>query len=118
MATTYIWDINPIQDILMKMLLSNVDISLGEEKQEIYNIFTYLLENFLKNKNDLIYLDFDIKKRKNFYKLIPNNLLSGLWFLGYFPDNPNQIIQKNEFTFDNKKYSFNNKTKILKCSSK
>ena len=114
MARLYTWDINPIQDILLNMLLSNIDISDDESKEEIHNIFIETIKPYLKNEGDLIYLDFKIKKYREHYKFISNNFCTSLWASGILPENPSMVMNDNKFSFDNKVYSFNKKTKVLK----
>lgn len=118
MATDYTWNTNPIQDILMNMLLSNVNITNGDAKQELYNIFTQVIEPYLNNRGDLIYLDFNIKKNKGYYKVISNNLISALWISGILPENPNEVMRNNQYKFGDITYHYDIKTHKLEYSIK
>lgn len=114
MGNKYEWNINPFQDFLLASLLYNTDITDKELEIEIYVAFSSLL-NYIASysEKELELLDFDIKKRKNKFMIIGNNFISALWLSGIFPENPKQIINKNEYLVDNKNYKFNTKTKKL-----
>jgi hypothetical protein len=118
MATNYIWNTNPIQDILMNMLLSNVNITNGDAKQELHNIFTQVIEPYLNNSGDLVYLDFNIKNNKNYYRVISNNLVSALWLSGILPENPNEVMRNNRYKYGNFIYHYDIKTHKLVYSIK
>jgi hypothetical protein len=114
MAATYIWNMNPVQDILINMLLSNVDISDSDSLEEIHGVISNFFEPYMKNAGDLVHLDFNIIRKNEYYKVIGNNFITSLWFIGIIPDNSNMVMQNNKYKFDNKIYTFNNKTKTLK----
>jgi hypothetical protein len=105
---------NPIRDVLLNMLLSNANISDDNIKEEIHNIFIEIFKPYLKNEGDLIYLDFKIKKSKEYYKFIANNLPTSLWSIGILMENPSMVMKDNKYKYGDKIYTFNNKTKTLK----
>ena len=113
MGSEYKWTINPFQDFMMASILNGVNISKKEFEPDMYSGLITIL-NYVETKEDCVqYMDFEIKKRKNYYRVIGNNLISSLWLSGIFPDNPHFVAKKNEFVFDNTKYIFNVKTKKL-----
>ena len=116
MGSKYEWGHNPVRDTLLQLIEIGVDISDKQFKRELNQIFTYILENHLKSPEDLIYLDFKIKKTDMHYILIGNNIVSALWFLGIIPHNPTSVFDKNECHIGNITYSFDKKKKILKST--
>jgi len=114
MAYSYEWDENPIQDVLINSLMYETDISTEEFKKELNGVLILLLESYMKNKGDLIYLDYEIKKTKDSYKIVGNNILTCLWFLGIAIENPMLILKNNECVVGDIVYTFNEKTKTLK----
>ena len=113
MGSKYEWGYNPVRDSLLQMIEIGVDISDKQFKRELNQIFMYILENHLKNQEDMVYLDFKIKKINKHYKLIGNNIVSALWFSGIMPHNPTVVFDKNECHVGNITYSFDKKKKIL-----
>ena len=113
MARTYNWNNNPFQDYLFAQLLFDNDINGNDVEADIYIGINSILKYFLYNTNDLMYLDFDIKKKNNYFRVVCKNIVTALWLSGIFPDDGNVVINTNEFVVDNKKYKFNKKTKKL-----
>jgi hypothetical protein len=113
MGSYYEWGRNPVRDSLLQMIEIGVDISDKQYKKELNQIFVYILENHLKNHEDLVYLDFKIKKIDKYYKLIGNNIVSALWLSGILPRNPTLVFDKNECCVGNITYTFDKKKKIL-----
>jgi len=69
-------------------------------------------------KDSREFLDFQIKGKDGYYKVVGNNIVSALWLLGIFPPNPRQVIKTNEFVLENIKYRFNPKTKKITYQQK
>ena len=114
MANNYLWRVNPFQDFLFQLLLSNLDISDKIYKNDINAGFINILNYFYpENENDLIYLDFEINKRDEFYNVVGKNLISSLWLSGIIPDNPVSVNISNEYILNDIKYTFNKKKKCL-----
>jgi len=115
MGNKYEWDKNPVEDFLVLTLAEGVDISKKDNVEEIKKYLKTFFENLLKNPNDLVHLNFNIKKSKgNYYKVIANNLLTALWLKGILPNNTNRVLIENKLIYNNLKYTFNQKTKELK----
>jgi hypothetical protein len=114
MGSSYLWGINPIQDVLLRTIMLDADISDVDMKGELNNIFTYILEQYMKDRGDLVYLNFDISKDDLHFKLVANNILTALWLSGVIPENSKAVLAKNECYVKNRKYTFDEKTKILK----
>lgn len=119
MAEKYIFGSNVFQDYLISILLRhdiNIDISTKETKEDLNNVYTFILSSIYQ-KSDVVYLDFKIKKKKNnCYKIVGKNFISALWFSGIFPINIDETIYNNFFISDNKRYTYNKKKNKLCCS--
>ena len=113
MGTIYRWNKNPFRDFLLKSLIYGVDISDKSAKAAINYNFNYILENVLENKEDVVYLDFNITKKDDYFKLMGKNAVSALWFSGIFPVDATNIMKSNTFIIGNRKYEYNKKTKEL-----
>lgn len=113
MAENYDWGINPLKDFIFQLLMYDSDISKEKYKIEIKNTILYLLEEIGVEEKDLNYLDYDIKRHYNKYKIIPENIVCALWFSGLFPTDCYKTNKENKLIFKNKKYIFNEKTKRL-----
>lgn len=111
MVDEYVWGINPFQDFLFNMLLGDVDIV--EEEVDVFIGFTTILEYFKLDKKYERYLDYEIKKHDICFKVIGKNALTALWLSGIYPENPEDIIDNNEFQVGDRVYKFNDKTKRL-----
>lgn len=118
MATEYEWGKNIIQDTLVKMMYDGIDVSDIKFRQDLYFIFGSIIEDKLKNHEDLTYMDFTIKQKGILTKVIGNNIVSALWLSGIIPDNPTAVHEENRCYVGNRKYTFNKKNKTLKYSLK
>jgi len=117
MATKYQWGENPFQDLLINFLLADQDILEKRLKKEINNIFIDFLQNILNDPEDALYLDFDIKKKKDGYKVIGKNFISALWLSGVFISNVEDVFEMNELIIGNVRYTYNKKLFELKLST-
>jgi len=113
MGNNYTWGLNPVRDTLLQMIAIGVDISDRQFKSELNTIFSLIIENHLKNREDLVYLDFKVKKTDMHFKVIGNNIVSALWLSGMMPRNPTAVYEKNEYHIGGKTYTFDKKKKIL-----
>jgi hypothetical protein len=113
MATDYTWNYNPIQDVLLQMIGMGIDISDKEFKEELNHIFSQIIGNNLKNREDLVYLDFKVKKTEMHFKVVGNNIISALWLSGMMPKNPTAVMNTNECHIGDITYKFNKKRKLL-----
>ena len=114
MASEYKWDYNVFQDILMTALLNNVDINDINFKSKLNGVFSQIIINFLQNKNDIIYLNFDIEELGCKYELVGNNFITALWLCCVFPDNVVDTMYESEFNCGDGCLVYNKKTKKLK----
>lgn len=114
MESKYKWNENPIQDFFLQLIIDDVDISKKKNINEIREWLVNFIQEFLINRNDIIYLDFNIKKDSfENYKIISNNIITALWFKGIIPTNIDDVLKKNKLIYNKNIYSFNNKTKLL-----
>jgi len=113
MGRTYKWNTNPFQDFLMKSLMLDADISDNEFEADIYVAFATMLDYILIEKTDVNYLDFEIKKKNAYFKVVAKNAITALWLSGIFPKNPKEVMQTNVFMLENMKYRYSEKTKKL-----
>ena len=113
MASSYMWGQNPVRDTLLQMMAIGVDISDNKFKDELNRIIYHILYNILRNEEDLIYLDFKIKKVDMYYKVIGNNIISALWLSGMIPKNSQAVMDANECHIGGNVYTFDKRKKIL-----
>ena len=113
MGNEYRWGINPFQDFLLNSIMYDVDISNKLTKRDIDTAFKYILENILINTDEIIYLDFEIIRKENHFKVRGKNSISALWLSGFIPSDATLIIKNNAFIIGDKKYQYNKKTKEL-----
>jgi hypothetical protein len=117
MANQYKWDINPFSDSLLEIMIRGGNIVHKDNKKIIFDIFKYILELYLKNEKDIIYLDFQIVNKVEYYTVVGNNIISALWLSGIMPDDSLSVMEKNEFTTKDYRYTFDYKSKKLKYES-
>ena len=113
MGRTYKWKINPFQDYLFYSLLHGGDISDKKYEADIYVAFVTMLDYMVQNKIDSEHLDFEIKKKDSYFKVVAKNSLSALWLSGIFPHNHKKVLETNELVLEDIKYKYNPKTKKL-----
>jgi len=113
MGRTYEWNENPFRDFLFKSIMFGADISDKDFEADIYVAFVTILEYLLKEKRVAENLDFEIRKKDAYFKVVAKNSISALWLSGIFPNDPRKVLETNEFKFENVKYKFNPKTMKL-----
>jgi hypothetical protein len=113
MGSEYVYGNNPFRDFLLESIMINVDISTKEAKRDIDSAFKYILGNILINRDEIVYLDFEIIKNEEHYKIQGKNSISALWLSGFFPSDGSKIIKSTTFIIGNKKYVFNKETNEL-----
>ena len=116
MGSEYIWGVHPFRDILVNSMFLDVDISHKNSKRDINTAFKYILENLLINRAEVVYLDFEISKNENHYKLIGKNAISALWLSGIIPSDATLILESSTFIIGDRKYKYNKRTKELTYS--
>lgn len=114
MAEVYKFDRNPFSDYLVSAIIMGYDISDDESMNEIYSAFGGMISTYHGNVNELRYLDFDIVNKDKYFRVMPKNILTALWFVGIFPRDSKKVMDENTFTIDGEKFTFNKKTKRLK----
>jgi hypothetical protein len=113
MGSNYAWGVSPIRDTLLQMIGIGVDISDKKFKRELNEIIRIIVDNYVRDKEDLVYLDFKIKKSEEYYQVIGNNIVSALWLSGIIPKNPQAVMDANKCHIADKIYTFDKKKKIL-----
>jgi len=113
MGSEYLWGRNPMQDTLLQMIALGVNVADKQFKEELNTIFTIILENVVTDKEDLVYLDFKIKKTNMHFQLIGNNIISALWLSGILPKNPTAVYENNICHIADTVYTFDKRKKIL-----
>ena len=113
MGKSYSWDVNPFQDFLFGSIMNGVDITDKEIETEIYMAFFSILEYYVPDENQKIYLDFEIRNKKGSFKVVAKNIITALWLSGIFPSNLKKVMVDNEYIIENMKYKYNQKTKKL-----
>ena len=113
MGRTYKWGTNPFQDYLFKSILLGGDIADKKYEADIYVGFVTILDYLLQNSDDSAHLDFEIKKKDSYFKVVAKNSLSALWLSGIFPKDHKKVLETNELVLNNIKYKYNPKTKKL-----
>jgi len=112
MGRIYKWNKNPFQDFLIMGMWYGNNIADKEFEADIYVGFSTILEYLIPEK-DSQYLDFEIKKNNNYFKVVGKNIITALWLSGIFPKNPKTVLNANEFIVKNIKYKFDSKTNRL-----
>ena len=113
MGSEYVFNVNPFRDFLIRVLQYDADISKSRNKKEIDISFRYILENVLNNEKEAVHLDFEITNDNGFYKIIGKNPPSAFWLSGILIENVDEMLDKNTFIIDDRKYKYNKKTGSL-----
>jgi len=113
MGRTYEWRNNPFQDYLFYSLLNDYEITDKEYEADIYVAFVTIIDYMTQNKSDSEHLDFEIRKKDVYFKVVAKNSISALWLSGIFPKDIKQVLETNEYVLDNIRYKYNLKTKKL-----
>lgn len=114
MGKLYEWGYNPFKDYLFDLMLKNVDISKTKTQKNIENDFYVILNYYLNNEKDIVYLDFDIIEIDDTYELVANNFISALWFSGLLPDDCEEVMNEGELIVDDHVYWFDDQQHKLK----
>ena len=96
MAESYKWGYNPMKDIILEYLQANIDISTSDNKAVLYGNFGEIVNYFSNDVNDVTYMDFDVEKKGNYYKIKGNNFPTALWLSGCFPQNPKTLMKTKD----------------------
>jgi hypothetical protein len=119
MGNRYEWGNNPIRDFFFQLLLLGHDITSKEFEKGIEDNIQYIIYQLGVRKEDLPYLEFNIRKSKErYFKVVPDNIVTAMWFAGFFPDDPDLFYTNNSGTFGGKRFKFNKRTKKLTWKKK
>jgi hypothetical protein len=118
MASRYKLGLNPIQDFLFTTINYGVDISSKKHRRDVVEAVKLILENILEDENVSLYLDFEIKKKDNYFKVIANNAITALWFSGVMVENVEDTFKSDYFIIGDKRYHYDRKTKKLTYKTK
>lgn len=113
MGKIYKWDTNPFQDYLFRIILYGADISDKKYEAEIYTSFIAVIDYLTGDRNNSQHLDFEIRKKGVYFKVVAKNAITAFWLSGIFPRDPAIVLETNEYVIDNIKYKYNRKTKKL-----
>jgi hypothetical protein len=113
MGRTYQWRINPFQDFLFYSILYNDDITDKEIEADIYVGLATILEYITKDNKDVEFLDFEIKKKNDYFRVVAKNAITAFWLSGIFPRDTEKVMETNELVIDDIKYKYSLKTKKL-----
>jgi len=110
-------------NILNEYLINKLFLSKQKWNETFYDELTKDCVNIIISVYDAMGVNIDVYKFYNIYfkfddygdlvKLVCDNIICALWFIGIFPQDPNMILLTNKLEFNNKIYSFNYKTKKL-----
>ena len=75
--------------------------------------FRVLGAEFLNLDSGIWILEYEIKKKGVYYKVVAKNSISALWLSGIFPKDPKKVLETNEYVLDDIKYKYSVKTKKL-----
>jgi len=105
---------NPIRNFLFQLMILDYDISNNELYDSIFENIVFILEQMNISSESIIYLEYKIKKiKKEHIKIIPENIITALWFAGILPYDCDSVYNKNEIEYNDRIYKFNKKTKKL-----
>ena len=114
MGKPYKWNENPLRDFLLKIMLFENDITDSKYNDDIVNNISFMLTHMSVDDYDIKYLDFKLKEtKKGYVRVISNNIVCAMWFIGALPPNCTNVIKDNFAYFKDRKYKFNKKTKRL-----
>ena len=113
MGEIYIKNLNPIRDLMMELLRIGVDFEDANIQQDIRETIKQILTRVGVYEDELEYLDYKIKIKGDAIKIVPNNFICALWFIGALPEEPKLILEQNQAVVGDYMYKFNRKTKKL-----
>ena len=114
MARTYKAGENVFQDFLFTSLMHGGEIGKKELQQDIYVSFANVLDHVNGNRIDSQHLDFEIREKNGYFKVIGNNIISALWLSAIFPENPNKVLADNEYVVGHYRFTYKKKKRKLK----
>ena len=114
MGDNYVFGQNIIRDFLFQLQMNGNDLAHPDFKEGIEENTKYILAGMGVRHEDLHYLDYKFKKEGvGNIRVLPNNIVSAMWFCGIFPENCETAFLSNTAIYNGMKYKFNRKTKRL-----
>jgi hypothetical protein len=118
MGNNYEFNENILRDIMLDEILDDQFDSYTDLHAEIMKKCVEFIKQAysvtdISGCEKYIDFEFNIDKDQTFIKVVCNNIVCALWFIGIFPTNFQQIYLKNKLHKDNIIYTFDNKTKRL-----
>ena len=119
MENTINFENNPLgMTVLNMMMLMNNKVNTNPTKNLIFSKCREILNEVLYNPNQINYLDFTVTFDSIGDKcvIIPNNMVTALWFCGVFPFDVEQVMRENIFYVEEGYYIYykNKKLKFFK----
>lgn len=117
MAKYFESDDNPVLGIFISYVLSE-DKNLFDEENfnylgtEIHSFLKYTLNN--SKDADLLKFSVDHNTLDDSMTILAENLITGLWFCGIFPEDCKKVESDGEYVYLGKKYTLNKRKKNLK----
>lgn len=119
MGVMYEWGNNPIRDFLFHLILQGNDISDDEYIGGVADNIIYILKHLGIGPECISHLDFEIRKKKDgYHKIIAHNMLTAMWFSGFFIKDCGLILENNSITLEGIQYKYNKKNKKLTWKEK
>lgn len=119
MDKVYEWGYNPIKDFLFHLIMLDDDISSDEMINSVADNIVYIIRELGMKEDCIGHLDFEItKKREGHFKVISYNMLTAMWFSGFFIMDCGLVLENNSISLDGVEYKFNKKTKKLTWKEK
>lgn len=113
MGSKYLFGENVFSDIFMYTILNRFDLNDQEVQDNLKNNIENILLEINIDPDDLKFLDYNINIDDVYHKIIPNNIVTAMWLSGFIFNDIKKIYVENSFTYKDKIYSFNKKTKEL-----
>lgn len=105
---------NPLREFLLQLIVLGNDLEELALESNFHETVIHILLRIGVMRDDIQYLNYEIRQpRKGYFKVVAKNIVTALWFSGYFPQNNDLIFVNNSAIFDDKKFKFNKKTKKL-----
>lgn len=117
MGEVFNYDNYPLADILLNELyLINKNTDIDKLKNKVYLECVNELKYALVRPEQIIYLDFDLKIDKfgDYIEVMPNNIITGLWFCGLYPLEVEDVIESKKFDIGEGYYTFDIDRKKIK----
>lgn len=112
MGSEYNWNINPIHDYFLSLVMEGTDISDKSFEGNLYSDISFIISEIVDDEY-LSYLDFEIRNNNGIFAVIGLNVVSALWLSGIFVEDLDAVSKTTIFLVGNKKYKYNKKNNEL-----